>query len=109
MERTALERGCDRLRALGYVPFYLESIFEQDLYFAGSAERRVRELQEMFARDEVRAILCARGGYGSNYLLKNLDIESIKCHPKIFIGYSDLTSLLTYFIDSGKFLTFHGP
>jgi muramoyltetrapeptide carboxypeptidase len=109
IKRAQLDAGCAALERAGYRPFYFDSILDQDLYFAGSAERRVRELQEMFARDEVRAILCARGGYGSNYLLKNLDIESIKCHPKIFIGYSDLTSLLTYFIDSGKFLTFHGP
>src|SRR6266849_3535778 len=64
-----LEAGCDGLRRAGYDPFYFESILERDLYFAGSAERRARELEEMFARDDIRAIVCARGGYGSNYLL----------------------------------------
>jgi muramoyltetrapeptide carboxypeptidase len=109
VKRHALEAGCDRLRQLGYKPFYFDSIFEQDLYFAGSIERRTRELEEMFVRDEVRAILCARGGYGSNYLLDRLDLKKIKAHPKIFIGYSDLTSLLTYFADVAGFVTFHGP
>ena len=62
----------------------------------------------MFERDDVRAILCARGGYGANYLLNDLDIENIQANPKIFVGYSDLTCLLTYFTDAGL-VTFHGP
>src|SRR5579862_5802977 len=109
VKRERLEAGCAVLRTLGYKPFYLESIFEQDVYFAGSAQRRAVELEEMFERDEVRAILCARGGYGSNYLLQLLDLEKIKAHPKIFIGYSDLTTLLTYFADAAGLVTFHGP
>jgi muramoyltetrapeptide carboxypeptidase len=104
-----LEAGCAALRGLGYKPFYFESILERDLYFAGSAERRARELEEMFVRDEVRAVVCARGGYGSNYLLRVLDLNKIKTHPKIFVGYSDLTTLLTYFADSAGMITFHGP
>ncbi len=109
IKRELLEAGCAGLRALGYKPFYLESIFEKDLYFAGSAERRARELEEMFAHSEVRAIVCARGGYGSNYLLETLNLETIKAHPKIFVGYSDITSLLTYISDSTGLVTFHGP
>ena len=66
-------------------------------------------MEEMFVRDEVRAIICARGGYGSNYLLKALDLKKIRSNPKIFVGYSDLTSLLTYFTDAAGLVTFHGP
>ncbi|MGH9504912.1 MAG: S66 peptidase family protein [Terriglobales bacterium] len=104
-----LESGCAALRELGYKPFYFDSIFERDLYFAGSAGRRARELEEMFERDEVRAIICARGGYGSNYLLDILDLKKVKAHPKIFVGYSDLTTLLTYFADAAGLIAFHGP
>src|SRR5277367_86088 len=109
IERDLLEAGCERFRQLGYRPIYLESIFEQDLYFAGSMERRTRELEEMFVRDDVQAIVCARGGYGSNYLLTELDLEKIKAHPKIFVGYSDITTLETYFTDAAGLVTFHGP
>src|SRR5258707_1553188 len=84
VKRDALEAGCDGLRRLGYEPFYQDSILERDLYFAGSAERRARELEEMFVRDDIRAIVCARGGYGSNYLLPLLDLKKIVSHPKIF-------------------------
>jgi len=94
---------------LGYKPFYLDSIVDQDLYFAGSAVRRARELEEMFTRPDVRAILCARGGYGANYLLQELSPSKITGNPKIFVGYSDVTTLLTCFADSAGFVTFHGP
>ena len=109
IKRADLDRGCEALRRAGYRPFYLDSILEQDLYFAGSVERRVHELEEMFVRDDVRAIVCARGGYGANYLLQALDLEKIKNHPKIFLGYSDVTALLTYFADAAGLVTFHGP
>ena len=109
VNRELLEAGCSVLRDLGYKPFYFDSILERDLYFAGSAMRRARELEDMFVRDEVRAIICARGGYGANYLLDILDLKKIKAHPKIFVGYSDLTTLLTYFADAAGLITFQGP
>jgi muramoyltetrapeptide carboxypeptidase len=109
IRRELLEAGCNGLRAAGYEPVYSESILDRDLYFAGSVERRARELEEMFMRDDVRAIICARGGYGANYLLPALDVEKIARHPKIFVGYSDLTSLLTWFADKAGLITFHGP
>jgi muramoyltetrapeptide carboxypeptidase len=109
IKRELLEAGCDGLRGLGYEPFYFDSILERDLYFAGSVERRVRELEEMFVRDDIRAIVCARGGYGVNYLLSAIDIKKIAAHPKIFVGYSDVTMLLTWFADESNVVTFHGP
>jgi len=107
--RSDFETGCDALRSMGYEPVFSDSTFDRDLYFAGSAERRARELEEMFARADVKAVICARGGYGSNYLLPLLDIKKIAAHPKIFVGYSDLTSLMTYFYDAVGLVTFHGP
>jgi muramoyltetrapeptide carboxypeptidase len=109
VKRADLEAGCEGLRRAGYRPCYIDSILDKDLYFAGTVQRRARELEEMFAREEVRAILCARGGYGANYLLEELDLEKIKLHPKIFVGYSDVTALLTYFSDDAGLVTFHGP
>ena len=109
IQRADLEAGCAALQRVGYRLFYFESILVQDLYFAGSVERRARELEEMFVREDVRAIVCARGGYGANYLLPEVNLEKVQAHPKIFVGYSDVTSLLTYFADAGGLVTFHGP
>jgi muramoyltetrapeptide carboxypeptidase len=104
-----LETGCQALRRAGYRPFYFNSILDQDLYFAGSVNRRLQELEAMFLNDDVRAIVCARGGYGANQLLEKIDLARIKSHPKIFVGYSDLTCLLTHFTAAANLPTFHGP
>jgi len=109
VNKAELDSGCEALRRAGYRPFYFDSIFERDLYFAGSPQRRARELEQMFEREEIRAILCARGGYGANYLLHELDFAIIKGHPKIFVGYSDITTLLTCITDATGLVTFHGP
>jgi muramoyltetrapeptide carboxypeptidase len=106
-DRDDFNVGCASLRAMGYSVVYGNSIFDRDLYFAGTPDRRISELEQMFQRDEVKAIVCARGGYGSNYLLQKLDLAKIT--PKIFVGYSDLTSLMTYFYDRTGLVTFHGP
>ncbi len=108
-KRQLFENGVAALRRMQYEPVVLDTIFERDLYFAGSAERRARELEEMFARDDVRALICARGGYGANYLLPHLDVEVVRKHPKIFVGYSDNTCLLTWLHDAAGLVTFHGP
>ncbi len=109
VKREMLEAGCDGLRRAGYEPFYFESILERDLYFAGSLERRARELEDMFVRDDIAAIVCARGGYGANYLPPALDPNKIVSHPKILVGYSDVTTLLCWMADWASFVTFHGP
>ncbi len=105
----ALEAGSAWLVRRGYQAFYLPSILDRDLYFAGSTTRRLDELHQMFARPEVKAIICARGGYGCNYLLPKLDLELIRANPKIFCGCSDITTLLTYVSDAAGLVTFHGP
>src|SRR5271166_6602731 len=109
IEPDALEAGCATLLRMGYQPLYLPSLLDRNLYFAGSAERRLNELHEMFRRREVRAIICARGGYGCNYLLPHLDLGLIRRNRKIFAGCSDVTTLLTYFCDAAAVVTFHSP
>ena len=107
--REAFERGCEHLRRLGYKVFFHESITEKELYFAGSAERRAWELHQMFEKRFVKAILCARGGYGSNYKLPHLNLDLIRANPKFLMGYSDITSMLTYIHDQTGLVTYHGP
>ena len=109
IQRELLDEGIAGLRKIGYEPIYLPGILERDLYFAGPVQRRVRELQELLEPDDIAALICARGGYGTNYLLKQLDFEKFVQHPKIIVGYSDNTSLLTAITDRCGLVTFHGP
>lgn len=109
IKRELLEAGIAGLRRMGYEPVYLPGILERDLYFAGSLDRRVAEFKEMLEREDIVALICARGGYGSNYLLEHLNSETFRRHPKIIVGYSDNTSLLTAIHDHCGLVTFHGP
>src|SRR5271165_6880913 len=109
IDSDALEAGCAWLMRKGLQPFYLPSILDRDSYFAGSAQRRLDEFHEMFSRPEVKAIICARGGYGSNYLLPKIDLDLVRRNPKIFCGCSDVTTLLTHLCDRAGLVTFHGP
>jgi muramoyltetrapeptide carboxypeptidase len=76
--------------------------------FAGTPESRATALKEMWERADVNAILCARGGYGANYVLPLLDFEAMRASPKVFVGYSDNTSLLLA-LDRAGIVGFHGP
>lgn len=101
--------GVQRLHEMGYEPVYSEDIFSRDLYFAGTAERRTLEFNELWQRDDIAALICVRGGYGSNYLLDQLDYNNTAEQPKILVGCSDITSLLTAITDRTGLVTFHGP
>ncbi len=108
--RETFERSCENLRRQGYKVLVPESVYAREApYFAGAAEQRAKDIEQMFENPEVRAIICARGGYGSNYLLGHIDLEILRKHPKIFMGYSDVTALLTWFHDAASLVTFHGP
>ncbi len=107
--RDGFLAGCERLRQMGYESVYSQDIFDRDLYFAGSAQRRTRELKEFWSRDDIAALMCVRGGYGSNYLLEQLDFAQITERPKILLGCSDITTLLTAIHDRTGLVNFHGP
>ena len=109
IKRDLLLAGVRGLEQLGYRAAYSEEIFSEDLYFAGNVERRIHELHQAFSDPKVKAVFCARGGYGTNYLLPYLDLELIRNNPKIFLGYSDVSTLLTYLHDQLGLITFHGP
>lgn len=78
-------------------------------YLGGTAQERLDDLHTAFRDDEVKAIFCLRGGYGSAQLLDRIDYELIRTHPKIFIGYSDITALHLAIHRKTGLITFHGP
>lgn len=104
-----LEMGLRRLTGLGFRIRFDDRVFSQHRYLAGQDRERAEVLNDLFADPEVRAIFCARGGYGSVRLLPHLDLETIRRHPKIFVGSSDITSLLIHFQRRVPLVVFHGP
>jgi len=85
------------------------SVLDKAGYLAGTDSARLADLYTMLRDPDVRAIIAARGGYGSGRLLPLLDWKVVAAHPKIFVGHSDLTFLLNHFVERGGFVTFHGP
>jgi len=109
VDRSALEAGCGVLRKLsGWQVATSPTALQCEGGFAGSAAARAAALKEMWQRDDVDAVVCARGGYGSNYLLPLLDFDALRTTPKAFVGYSDNTCLLLALARAGM-VAFHGP
>jgi muramoyltetrapeptide carboxypeptidase len=86
-----------------------EHLFDHINYLAGSDHDRLSDLHQMFSDPDVKAIFCARGGYGSARLLKDIDYSLIRDNPKIIVGFSDLTALLTALYKECGLVTIHGP
>jgi len=102
--------GIDALRALGYDAIAAEhACGKHPPYFSGSVDERLADLHRAFADPSAAAIICSRGGYGSNYLLDRLDLDLIRRHPKPFFAYSDHTSIQTWLLDQLGLVAFHGP
>ncbi|WP_422409636.1 MULTISPECIES: S66 peptidase family protein [unclassified Endozoicomonas] len=99
----------ERLEALGLSVIYGKTIFQQTGYFAGTDQARAADINDMFANPKVKAIIELRGGWGSARILEYLDFPLIKKHPKIFMGFSDITTLLLAIHQKTGLITFHGP
>ncbi len=108
-EPEDVEVVAESLAVLGFKTKRGTSLLARRGYFAGSDEQRAADLNAMFADPEVRAIHCVRGGWGSARLLPLLDWTAIARHPKILLGYSDITALLLALHAKTGLVTFHGP
>ncbi len=104
-----LKETVEKLEGMGYKTYYKPSVLSVYGYFAGTDKERAYELMHMFANKEVDAIMCVRGGYGSIRILDLLDFDQIKKNPKIFVGFSDITALLTSINERTGLICFHGP
>ncbi len=103
-----LGEAVTKLEKMGFRTYYMDSVLDEYGYLAGSDENRAGELMHMFTRREVDAIMCVRGGYGSIRILDFLDYELIRQNPKIFIGYSDITAIITAIYQQAGLVAFHG-
>lgn len=114
-----LEKGMDTLRQMGLIPVLSQHALESRFNFqAGTPAERLDDLHSMFSNPEISCIACTTGGYSGVELLprrtqsppfKGIDWDLIKKNPKIFIGYSDITSILIPIHEKTGLVTFHGP
>ena len=108
MARDLFENGVATLERLGFRVRFDDRIFQSVRYLAGSDADRAEELMRVIQDPSVQAIVALRGGYGCARLIPLLDEKRLRTHPKIFMGFSDLTTLHLLF-NSWGWCTFHGP
>jgi muramoyltetrapeptide carboxypeptidase len=108
-DRAEFDAGLQELRALGFTPVYDDSVFERSGFVAGAAGVRAAALQEALTRDDIRAVVAVRGGYGSVEVLTALDAEAVREARVAFVGYSDLTSVHGWLGGQAGVTSLHGP
>lgn len=103
-----LHAGVAALEALGLRPRLGAALLERRGHLAGADDARLADLRAMLVDPDVRAVVCARGGYGSQRIVPRLDLDRLRDDPKPIVGYSDVTALLAAVVGRGVG-AFHGP
>ena len=104
-----LDIGLSYLSDKGYRIVLGHHLREQLGYLAGSDKMRADDLNDMLRRPDIQAIFCARGGYGLTRILEKIDYRAAQNHPKIILGYSDVTALHLGMYAKARLITFSGP
>ena len=107
--REEFDGGLDEIRRLGFEPVYDDSVFARQRYVAGSAGARAAAISAAWRDPSIAGLIGARGGYGSAQVLPLLDAAEARKACKPFIGYSDLTAILTFLTVACEVAAFHGP
>ena len=114
VEARRFHEGVRELEAIGYRVLWNKHALDRHGFFAGEHGARSEELLHYLEDPAVRAVFCARGGYGSNYVVEQLAARPLwarlrRLPPKIVVGYSDITSLLVFLSQALGWVTFQGP
>ncbi len=108
-EEGAFDKGVWLLEEAGFRARLMPHVKKKACYLAGEDEERLADLHAAFTDPDIKGILCARGGYGAMRLLSRLNFDLIAQHPKVFIGFSDITVLHTAFYQETGLVGFYGP
>ena len=104
-----MEMSVESIKFLGLEPVVMPSCYMSHGYLAGPDTQRAKDINDAFSDETIKGIFCLRGGYGTTRILPMLDFEMIKNNPKVFIGYSDISSLHFNINQKCNLVTFHGP
>lgn len=102
-------KGQGVLESMGFRTYADGEIFQKHGFLAGTDEQRAGQINRFFADPAIHAVFCARGGYGSMRTLPFIDFDTVRENPKIFVGFSDVSVLLSVFTQRCHMVTFHGP
>jgi muramoyltetrapeptide carboxypeptidase len=107
--RDEFDAGVLELRTMGFDPVWDESVFARDAYVAGAPDVRAQAFLSAWRDPSIGALLCVRGGYGSVHVLPHLSVMELRKKPKLLIGYSDITALLSFITTRAGIAAVHGP
>jgi len=102
------KNGVMFLQAFGFKVVVGEHVYSTTLGYAASPQEKAKDINRMFADESIKAIICSQGGATANACLPYLDWNSIREHPKVFLGISDITVLLNAIHHKTGLVTFHG-
>ena len=108
-DESRYKKGIDYLINLGYNVVESKHVLQEYGYLAGKDENRAQDLNLMLNDSQIDAIFCSRGGYGTPRIINDLDFEAIRKNPKVFVGYSDITSINLAILAQTGLITFSGP
>ena len=104
-----LRRAVENTRSFGWEPVVGEHALARCGYLAGADDERLHDLNAVLASDTIEGIWCLRGGYGAMRLLERVEFDAMRRHPKVLIGYSDITALHAAMSTRAGVITYHGP
>ncbi len=109
LDESAVNRGIRNMESLGLRVQVSPQTRHKSGHASGTPIERATTFMEAFEDPSVAGIMAVWGGYNSNDLLDLLDYESIRTHPKVFVGYSDITALNTALLEQARLVSFNGP
>lgn len=108
-ENEDVRFAIDLVRSLGFEVREGKYLYSRNQYLAGMDRERAEDINAMFKDRRVDAIFCLRGGYGTLRMLPYLDYEMIRKHPKVLLGFSDISGLHNALYARSGLVSFHGP
>ena len=108
-DRAGLARGVAILRSFGLVVELGEHVDDKLGYLAGTDEDRLADLNAAFRDPGIKAVFAARGGYGTQRIIDGLDLAAVRRSPRVFVGFSDLTTLICRLWQQARLVSFYGP
>lgn len=104
-----IQPGLEAVRAMGFEPVLAPNARKKWGFVAGTDRERAQDLHDMFADPSIEGLFCLRGGYGTTRIVDLLEDDLIRRNPKIFVGYSDTTTLSAFFFETCGLVSFYGP
>lgn len=108
VEKECIDHAKTVIAQWGYKPVLSQNLFAKANQFAGTDQERLEDLNSAIRNPKCRAILCARGGYGTARIIDGVDLLSLKGDPKWIVGYSDVTALLNHVYTQIGLESIHG-